>query len=218
VGVPVGERQPTAPVAERAAQYLGLAVATVDGPALDIDDGDLDVHAPVARFEVREVAVAARLVGHRERFVLDGDGGGLPQIEFGVALPLADAGVPRGDRITRTETEVGPRGVGNASGPVCEFALEDDLVFALVPNGALPDGEHARGHGDVRVLRVDLADVDGGGLAASAATVAVAVLAPEAALGFLHRHAVRHELLQIRPDLLFVYAEVGGELLGMVVE
>ena len=45
----------------------------------------------------------------------------------------------------------------------------------------------------------------------------VAVFPPEALLCFLDRNAVLHEILQAPSDLLFVYVEVGGEFLDMIV-
>jgi hypothetical protein len=217
VGIPVGERQARRLVGEDAAQDLGLAVAAVDHLRLDLLEPDLDVDAAIAGCEFRKGPVAARFGRDVEGDVGGFDARALAQVELRVVVPLPDPGVVDPNGVAGGHVELIPGGVGDPSGLVGECSLADDVVLALVPDRAGAVREDDSRHGDGAVVDAHVGDVLRRRTTATA-LAAVAVLPAQALLGLVHGHAVGDEVLQIRLDLRVVDAEVGGELLGMVVD
>ncbi len=125
---------------------------------------------------------------------LEDERGGLTQIQLGTAVPLADAGVADGDGVADGESELLPRGVGDAARLVGEFALVDGLVVPLIPDGTFPDRQHAGSDGDVAVVGADVGDLLRRRLVAGRGG-AVAVFPAKRPLCFLQRDGVAGELL-----------------------
>jgi len=147
-GIPVREGEPPALVAEDAAQDVRLAVAAIDRLSLALEDADLDGDRAVTGPQFGQLRVATALVGHLEGLLDEGQRGALAEIEFGFAVPLADARVARGDRVARREAEVLPRGVVDDAGLVGQSAFDDDVIGALIA-----DRSFARGQDDARDRR-----------------------------------------------------------------